>query len=252
MMGLGEKVAIVTGATEGIGLAISERLAAEGTRLVLVARRAGPGEELVQRLGADRAVFIAGDVVDRATAARAVDAAAATFGGLHVLVNNAALDHVRSLVEISEQEARDLFDVNFFGAFHMLQAAGARMLESGGGSIVNITSRLASIGVPQMALYSAAKGALLSLTRGAAVEWASRGVRVNAVAPGPTVTPLINAWFAEQEDPVAFRREVELTIPQHRIGSAEEVAATVAFLASDEATHITGASIAIDGGYTAA
>jgi NAD(P)-dependent dehydrogenase (short-subunit alcohol dehydrogenase family) len=250
--GLGDKVAIVTGATEGIGLSISERLAAEGTRLVLVARRAGPGEALVQRFGSDKAVFVAGDVADRATAARAVDTAVAEFGDLHVLVNNAALDHVRSLVDISEREARDLFDVNFFGAFHMLQAAGARMLEHGGGSIVNITSRLASIGVPQMALYSAAKGALLSLTRGAAVEWAPRGVRVNAVAPGPTITPLIDAWFAEQEDPGAFRREVELTIPQNRIGSAEEVAATVAFLASDEATHITGTSVAIDGGYTAA
>lgn len=252
MRGLDAKVAIVTGATEGIGLAIAERLAHEGARLVLVARRRDPGEALVARLGAEQTVFVAGSVADRAVAERATSAALDRFGALDVLVNNAALDHVGNLETTQEHEVRELFDVNFFGALHMLQVAGAQMLARDGGSIVNITSRLASIGVPQMALYSAAKGALLALTRGAAVEWASRGVRVNAVAPGPTLTPLIRAWIDSQDDPAAFQRQVEGTIPQSRLGSAEEVAATVSFLASDEAVHITGASVAIDGGYTAA
>jgi NAD(P)-dependent dehydrogenase (short-subunit alcohol dehydrogenase family) len=251
MRGLDDKTVIVTGATDGIGLATTERLAAEGARLVLVARRADRGEALAERLGSERTLFVQGDVRERATADAAVAAAVARFGGVDVLVNNAAMDHVRALDEIDEDEARQLFDVNFFGAFHMLQACGAAMRERGG-SIINITSRLASIGVPEMALYSAAKGALLALTRGAAIEWARSGVRVNAVAPGPTLTPLIHAWFDEQDEPAAFRRSVEDSIPQGRLGEAAEVAATVAFLASDEARHITGASIAIDGGYTAA
>jgi NAD(P)-dependent dehydrogenase (short-subunit alcohol dehydrogenase family) len=245
-------VAIVTGATEGIGLAIAERLAEEGCRLVLVARRPDPGAALASRIGSEQALFLAGDVADRAVAEHAVAAAVERFGALDVLVNNAALDHVGDLATTPEHDVREMFDVNFFGALHMLQVAGAHMLENGRGSIINITSRLASIGVPKMALYSAAKGALLALTRGAAVEWGPRGVRVNAVAPGPTHTPLIDAWIGAQDDPATFQREVEATIPQHRLGSPEEVAATVAFLASDEAAHITGASVAIDGGYTAA
>jgi NAD(P)-dependent dehydrogenase (short-subunit alcohol dehydrogenase family) len=250
--GLDAKVAIVTGATEGIGLATAERLAGEGCRLVLVARRPRPGAALVARLGPERTAFVAGSVADRTVAERATAEALDRFGALDVLVNNAALDHVGALETTPEREVRELFDVNFFGALNMLQVAGAQMLAGGRGSIVNITSRLASIGVPQMSLYSAAKGALLALTRGAAVEWGPRGIRVNAVAPGPTLTPLIHTWIHAQNDPVVFQRELEGTIPQRRLGTPEEVAATVAFLASDEAAHITGASVAIDGGYTAA
>jgi len=252
MKGLDTKVAIVTGATEGIGLATAERLRAEGCRLILVARRPGPGDALVARLGPDRTAFVAGSVADRTVAERATAEAFDRFGALDVLVNNAALDHVGPLETTPEHEVRELFDVNFFGALNMLQVAGAQMLAAGHGSIVNITSRLASIGVPQMSLYSAAKGALLALTRGAAVEWGPRGIRVNAVAPGPTLTPLIDAWIQDQSDPAVFQREVESAIPQRRFGTPAEVAATVAFLASDEAAHITGASVAIDGGYTAA
>jgi NAD(P)-dependent dehydrogenase (short-subunit alcohol dehydrogenase family) len=250
--GLDAKVAIVTGATEGIGLAIAERFAQEGCRLILVARRPEPGAALVSRIGSERAVFIAGSVADRAVAEQALAAGVDRFGAIDVLVNNAGLDHVGALDTTPEHEVREMFEVNFFGALHMVQVTGAHMLANGRGSIVNLTSRLASIGVSQMALYSAAKGALLALTRGAAVEWGPRGVRVNAVAPGPTHTPLIDAWISAQDDPPAFQREVEGTIPQRRLGSPEEVAATVAFLASDEAAHITGASVAIDGGYTAA
>lgn len=246
-----DKTAIVTGATDGIGLAVAERLAAEGARLVLVARGAERGEALAARLGAERTAFVAGDVAQPETAARAVATAQERFGALDVLVNNAAIDHTGPLVSTPMGEVRALFDVNVFGALQMLQASAAVMLDRGG-SIVNVTSRLAAIGVPTMALYSASKGAILSLTRGAAIEWAGRGVRVNAVAPGLTATPLAEAWFGAQEEPVAFRTSVERTIPQGRIALPEEVAATIAFVASDEAGHITGASIAVDGGYTAA
>jgi NAD(P)-dependent dehydrogenase (short-subunit alcohol dehydrogenase family) len=246
------KTAIVTGGTEGIGRAVAERLASENARLVVVARRNGPAEDLRSALGSDRVALVQGDVADARTAQRAVACALERFAGLDVLINNAALDHTGPLESTPESEIRGVFEVNVFGALFMLQAAGAAMLRNGGGAIVNLSSRLAEIGVPTMSVYAATKGAIRSLTRSAAVEWADRGVRVNAVAPGMTATPLAREYFAAQDDPAGFRREIEASIPQGRLGTPEEVAAAVAFLASDEARHITGSCLAIDGGYTAA
>lgn len=252
MRRLDGKVAIVTGATAGIGAAIARRLVAEGARVVAVGRRAEPGARLVADLGGDdRARFVMGSVAEAVTS-RAAIAAASEWDGPQVLVNNAGLDHTGPLLTTDPQEVRELFETNFFGALWMLQAAGGAMAERGGGSIVNVTSRLASIGVPSMTLYGASKGALLALTRGAAVELAPRGVRVNAVAPGLTRTPLFETWLDEQPDPAATRASAAAGIPQQRFGEPDEVAAAAAFLAADESAHITGASIAIDGGYTAA
>ena len=248
---LAGKTAIVTGATEGIGAAVSRLFAREGARLVLVARRREPGEALAAELGSEGAVFVAGNV-GRPETARAAVEAADRFGPLDVLVNNAGLDLSGiDLLETSEEDARRVFDVNVFGALFMLQAAAAAM-RGRGGSIVNLSSRTASVGVPGMAVYGASKGALLALTRAAAIELAPLGIRVNAVAPGLTETPLVKAWIDEQADPPAFRAEAAATIPQGRFGEPEEVAAAVLFLASDEARHITGVSLPIDGGYTAA
>lgn len=120
-----------------------------------------------------------------------------------------------------------------------------------GGAIVNVTSRLASIGVPAMAIYGASKGALLALTRAAAVELAPKRVRVNAVAPGMTRTPLFEAWIAARDDPNAMRERVLADIPQGRLAEPGDVAAAIAYLASDDARHVTGASLPVDGGYTA-
>jgi NAD(P)-dependent dehydrogenase (short-subunit alcohol dehydrogenase family) len=243
------KAIVITGATAGIGTATARRLAAEGGALVLTGRNREAAEALLAELGSEQASFVAGDVRERATADRVVAAARERHGRLDVLVNNAAIDHTGDVLETPIDEVRELFEVNVFGAIHMLQAAGLAM-RGRGGAIVNVSSRLASIGVPTMAMYSAAKGALLSLTRGAAVELAADAIRVNAVAPGMTRTPLFEAWAAaEGSDVVA---SAAAAIPQRRFATPEEVAAAIAFLASDEAAHITGASLPVDGGYTAA
>ena len=249
---LNGKIAIITGATLGIGRATAERFAAEGAKLVLVARRPEFGEELVSLLGKDKATFVAGDVADPATAAEAV-AAAMAMGGLDVLVNNAGIDFTSDLLETALEDIRRVFEVNFLGAFLMLKEAARAMLSSGkGGSIINVTSRTASVGVPTMTIYGATKGALLSLTRGAAVDLARYSIRVNAVAPGLTQTPLFETWLAAQPDPERFREATVATIPQHRFASPEDVVAAILYFASDESAHVTGASLAVDGGYTAA
>jgi NAD(P)-dependent dehydrogenase (short-subunit alcohol dehydrogenase family) len=243
-------VAIVTGASAGIGSAIAHRLVSEGARVVGVGRRAEAGAKLVEALGGDeRARFVTGSVADDRTVTEAVEAAG-DWDGPQVLVNNAGLDHIGSVLDTPAAEVREVFETNFFGALWMLQAAGREMAERGGGSIINVTSRLASIGVPTMALYGGSKGALLALTRGAAVELAPLGIRVNAVAPGQTRTPLTEAWLAQHTGPAA--EAAVAGIPQRRFGEPEEVAAAVAFLAAGESAHITGASIPVDGGFTAA
>ncbi len=241
---LGGKVAIVTGGTAGIGEATVRLFVEEGARVVIVARHASGRSD-------GGTTFVAGDVADKRTAQAAV-AAAEEWGGVDVLVNNAAMDWTSSVLDTSEDDVRRVLDTNFLGCLLMQQAAGAKMLERGRGSIVNVTSRTASVGVPTMGLYAAAKGALLALTRTAAIEWARQGVRVNAVAPGLTRTQLVRTWIEGQPDPAAFEKQVVSTIPQGRMAEPEEVASAILFLAGDESKHITGISLAIDGGYTAA
>lgn len=240
---LAGKVAIVTGGTAGIGEATVRLFVAEGARVVIVARHAAAH--------LDGTTFVAGDVVDAGTAKSAV-AAAEEWGGVDVLVNNAAMDWTSTVLDTAEADVHKVLDTNFLGCLLMQQEAGARMLERGRGSIVNVTSRTASVGVPTMALYAAAKGALLALTRTAAIEWAKSGVRVNAVAPGLTRTQLVRTWIDDQRDPVQFEKQLLAGIPQGRMAEPEDVAAAILFLASDESRHVTGISLPVDGGYTAA
>jgi NAD(P)-dependent dehydrogenase (short-subunit alcohol dehydrogenase family) len=222
------RVALITGATSGIGVEIAARLAADGMTVVVSGRSAERGEAVRQKLGS-RSHFLQA-----------------------VLVNNAAVDHTGPLLDVPADEIRATFEINTFAAIACLQAAGRSMRQRGeGGAIINITSRLASIGVPSMSIYSASKGAMLALTTAAAVELAPHNIRVNAVAPGMTRTPLYDEWLAAQDDPQATERRVAEAIPLKRIAAPADVAAAVSYLASPDAAYITGVSIPVDGGYLA-
>lgn len=245
------RVAVVTGATSGIGTEIAKRLADDGFTVVISGRSKERGERVASELGG-RVHFIRADLTEPRAAEALVDQTIRLAGGLDVLVNNAAIDHIGPLLDTPIDEIRETFETNTFGAISCLQAAGRAMRERGtGGAIINITSRLASIGVPTMSIYSASKGAMLALTTAAAVELAPHNIRVNAVAPGMTNTPLYAEWVSNQDDPEATMRRVAGAIPLGRIAEPADVAAAVAYLASPAAAYITGASLPVDGGYLA-
>jgi len=245
---LAGKAVVVTGATSGIGLVTATRLHAEGACVLATGRDLDRGRRLAESLG-DGLRFLGADLTEPGAPDAVVDACHSSFGSLDAVVNGAALDHTDELVSTPMADVRRVFDINTFAVIAMIQAA-ARLMDHGG-SIVNITSRLAVAGIPTMGVYAASKGAVQSLTLSAAVELAPRGIRVNDVAPGMTKTPLYDTWVAGTPDPAQSEREVLSRIPLGRLATPDDVAAAVAYLVSDDAQYVTGTTIRVDGGYTA-
>jgi NAD(P)-dependent dehydrogenase (short-subunit alcohol dehydrogenase family) len=241
------KVVIVTGAAMGIGASIAERFAGAGARLVLVDVEEAA---LASTAGALGGHAVAGDVRSAETAARAVAEAVRIGGTVDVLVNNAAVLRTARLHELSEDDWDLVLDVNLKGPFLMTRAAVPVMLSAGGGAIVNIASISALVTLPEHAAYCAAKGGLVQLTRQAALEYATDGIRVNAVAPGTVDTPLVQRFLATAADAASVMADLEAGHPMGRIGTGREIADAVLFLASDEASFVTGACLVADGGYT--
>jgi NAD(P)-dependent dehydrogenase (short-subunit alcohol dehydrogenase family) len=239
-----DRAAIVTGAASGVGREVTRLLAERGVSVVAV-----DVAPTVRELASDLVTPLEGDVADAHTAERAV--AAAAPGRLDILVNNAGHIVFKSILETSVDEWDRVMAVNVKSMFHFCKAAIPPMQHGHGGAIVNTASISGLIGLPAQGAYAASKGAVVQLTRQLAVELAPAGIRVNAVAPGAIATPFLLDFVEQQEDPGALRAAIEGEHPLGRLASAEEIARTIVFLASNEAAFVTGAVLPVDGGFTA-
>jgi 3-oxoacyl-[acyl-carrier protein] reductase len=240
------KTALVTGGSRGIGRAIAVALARGKARIAITYAGNQAAAEEAQRLcreaGSPEVRLFQFDVADSAAAGKAVDEVVSTMGGLHILVNNAGVALDQLVMRLKDEDWKRQLDVNLTGAFHMIRAASRPMMKARGGVIVNLSSVVGEMGNGGQAAYSATKAGLIGLTKSVARELASRNVRVNAVAPGYIDTDMTAAL------PEAAKQKMAEMIPLGRLGSADDVAAAVAWLCSDQASYVTGEVLRVNGG----
>ena len=239
------KTALVTGAARGIGRAIALELARGGASLALNdVNEAAANEaiDLALKAGSPRARFYRFDVADPKACDAAVEGVVGEFGGLHVLVNNAGISLDALIMRFKDEDWHKTLDINLTGAFNLMRAASRPMMKQRSGAIVNIASVVGEMGNAGQAAYSASKGALIALTKTVAKELAARSVRVNAVAPGFIDTPMTQAL------PEAAKAKMFEAIPLARLGTPQDIADCVAWLASEKSSYVTGAVIRVNGG----
>ncbi len=244
------KRAIVTGAGAGIGRAIALRLSDEGARVALADLDGQAAERVAGEI--EGKTLIRQTNVARADEVEAlVQGVVEEWGGLDVMVNNAGIGVAATAPETSEEDFDRQMAVNLKGTFFGIKYSVPAMRDSGGGSIINMASVAALVGVPDRAAYCAAKGGILALTRAAAIDHISEGIRVNCIAPGTVDTPWIDRITAGYDDPEEARARMEARQPHGRFVTPEEIAAMAAYLASDESASAVGACMVVDGGMSA-
>lgn len=251
-MRLKNKVGVITGAGSGIGRATALLFAREGAHIVAVdcnEQQAHQTQSLIDSEGGKCEVLTV-DVSQEQQVADAIAKVIKTWGRLDILFNNAGISILKPVTETTEAEWDKLFNINLKGVFFGCKHAIPQMAQQGSGVIINTASELAIVAQPQYGAYCATKAGVLALTRTLALEWAAKGIRINAVCPGPIQTPLLQAEFDLATDPVAEEMLAIGSIPAGRLGTPEEIARVVLFLASEDAQFVHGAAIVADGGKT--
>ncbi len=245
MMRFQDKIAVITGASSGIGKATAMRFLAEGAHVVAVSERAEELEQTVAELGSGGKIEAAVCDISVPEQVRSLTARVAELGGAHVLVNNAGVWNERAFLEIEYENWVRIIAVNITGTFLCSQSFAPQIAAHGGGAIVNTASTNGLVAEPHLAHYNTSKGGVVMLTRSMAIDLAPLHIRVNAVAPGVIYTPLI-AHILDAQPSSHFG-----SIPLGRVGTAEEIAKCIAFLASDDASYVTGEILVCDGGQLA-
>ena len=246
---LSGKVAVVVGGTSGIGRAIAHGFAQAGADVIPTSRRTEQVDVAAREIEefGRRSLRVTSDVSDRASLERVLSEAVQAFGKVDILVNSAGRTKRAPTIDFPEDDWNDIIDTNLTGTLRACQVFGRHMLERESGSIINIASLSTFVALFEVAAYSASKAAVASLTKSLALEWSSRGVRVNAIAPGVFRTAL-NQKLLDETD---RGREFLLRTPMKRFGNVEELAGAAIFLASDAASFVTGEILAVDGGFLA-
>ena len=242
--------AVVTGGASGIGLAISERLADHGAKVAIFDLDGEAAQKVAESISSSgrTAIGFTVDVADREQIESAVIAVREQFGPVHILVNNAGIEHISPFVSMEPAAWDRVFAVNITGSFHCTQLVVPDMIEEGWGRIINISSSSAQRGSRGMVAYSASKGAMISFTRSLALELGKQGITVNNVPPGFIETPMLHKSIDQGRFPKGFMEaQIEQT-PVGRAGQPEDIAAAVAFLASPDAGYITGQTFGVNGG----
>jgi len=247
------KVAVITGATSGLGRAGATRFAAEGAKVVVSSRREAEGKDVVREIedGGGEATFVACDVTREDDVRALIAAAEELFGRVNVLYASAGVMRAATAPETSEEVWHLTIEVNLGGTFRLVKFGIPALQRAGGGAIVLTASELGMVGASRAAAYCASKGGVVNLTRALAIDCAPLGIRVNCVCPGPIETPMLRDWFNGEPSPAEAERAQTEPVLLKRIGRPHEIADAAVHLASDASSYMTGSFMVVDGGATA-